>query len=344
MVKMVKTAQEVRSMAKGHERGEIKLENKKLAKGIFPRIISASRSTDIPAFYLPWLFHRLDAGYVTWINPFNQMPQYVSLEKARAYVFWSKNPRPLLDNIEKVEKKIKNFYIQFTLNDYEMECLEPVLPPLEERIDTFKGLSEKIGKGRVIWRFDPLVLGESLTVDVLLERIEKLAEALKESTNKLVFSFVDINKYKKTENKLKKIGTYREFSGKERNSMAQKLSAVIKPYGLTLATCAESDDFQEYGIEKNKCIDDELLRAEFPHYDESVDSIDGKQRIFPVEQNKRAELKDPGQRKECGCILSKDIGGYNTCPHLCRYCYANRSDATVKKRYMAHKEKNPSIV
>ena len=104
-----------------------------------PLIISASRSTDIPAFYADWFFHRLVVGYSAWTNPFNGVKSYVSYEKTRFIVFWSKNPRPLLDHLHILKERNINCYIQYTLNDYEQEGLEKV-PSLANRIDTFKQL------------------------------------------------------------------------------------------------------------------------------------------------------------------------------------------------------------
>src|SRR6056297_2488311 len=125
-------------------------------EGVAPVIISASRSTDIPAFYAEWFMKRLDEGYCKWVNPFNKRPQYVSFEKARAIVFWIKKARPMFKYLKNLDSKNINYYFTFTVNDYEAEGLEPKVPSLESRIETFKKLFKNIGKKRVIWRFDPL--------------------------------------------------------------------------------------------------------------------------------------------------------------------------------------------
>jgi hypothetical protein len=127
-------------------------------KAIAPFIISASRSTDIPAFHVPWFFNRLKAGYCKWLNPFNQRAVYVSFERAKAFVFWTKNAAPILPLLSELDRRGAAYYFQFTINDYEAENIEPHVPPLNERLDAFKRLSQKLGKERVIWRYDPLLL------------------------------------------------------------------------------------------------------------------------------------------------------------------------------------------
>ena len=163
-----------------------------------PVIISASRSTDIPAFYSDWFLERLRAGYCNWVNPYNREVFRVSFEGTRMIVFWSKNPKPMMERLDELEALgFKNYYFQFTLNDYVREGLESNVPPVEERIETFKALAKRLGKERVIWRYDPLILSDDLTVDALLERIACIGRELRGSTEKLVFSFADILSYRK---------------------------------------------------------------------------------------------------------------------------------------------------
>ena len=125
-------------------------------------IISASRSTDIPAFHADWLKRRLDAGYCKWLNPFNGRTVYVSFQRARAFVFWTKNPAPIMPLLPEFDRRGLAYYFQFTLNNYEAEGLEPNVPPLTERLATFKRLSKMLGSHRVIWRYDPLLLTDTL--------------------------------------------------------------------------------------------------------------------------------------------------------------------------------------
>lgn len=301
-----------------------------------PVILSASRSTDIPAFYSNWFMERLKAGFCTWINPFNQERFHVSFEKVRMIVFWTKNPKPMLNKLDEMEALgYKNYYFQVTLNDYVQEKLEPNVPPVEERIKTLQELSKRIGAERVIWRFDPLILSHDLTIETLLERIEKIGTSLKGVVEKLVFSFADIQTYRKVVRNLS--GTdCREFTLEEKQRFASQLVKCNQTLGFQLATCAENLDLEAYGIAHNKCIDDDLMVRLF--HDDPIlmdflgaeyDMLDG----WTIAKSK----KDKGQRKACGCVMSKDIGMYNTCPHLCRYCYANASNEVVLANFERHK-------
>ena len=287
-----------------------------------PLIISASRSTDIPAFYADWFFRRFDRGYVRWRNPFSGQDSYVSFGNTRFIVFWSKNPAPLLPYLPMLKERGIGCYIHFTLNDYEAEGLEPNVPPLAQRIDTFRRLVDTLGSGTVVWRFDPLILTDKINIDTLLEKIAHIANALTGYTEKLVFSFADIESYKKVSHNLRLSGiNYREWDEESMQEFALRLSTLNRDnWNFRLATCAERIDLSEYGIEHNRCIDLELISRLAPH--------------DAILQNFLYNAKtDTGQRKACGCILSKDIGAYSTCPHGCLYCYANTSPASAFANY-----------
>lgn len=304
-----------------------------------PIIVSASRETDLPRFHADWFLSRLGIGWCGWKNPFNGKLYKISFADTRMIVFWTKNPKPMLELLDEVEALgFKNYYFQFTLNDYDAERLEPNVPPVTERIDTFKRLANKIGKERVIWRFDPLLLSDKISVDLLLKRIDNIGQQLKEYTEKLVFSFIDIASYKKVPKNLARYGV-REFSADEQVQFAKGLAELNKDLGLELATCGESVDLSEYGIKHNKCVDDELMMRLFNDDAKLMDFIGAEYDMFNGWQIRKSK-KDKGQRKACGCIVSKDIGAYNTCPHLCRYCYANSSDALVKKNFVQYSQ-NP---
>ncbi len=284
-----------------------------------PVIVSASRRTDIPAFHAEWFFDRLRAGHLKWANPFSGTAQYVSLAKTRAIVFWTKNPNPILPYLAELDRRSLGYYFQFTLNDYEAEGLEPGLPPLSERIATFQELAQTIGKTKVVWRADPLLLADGLAMDRLVERVASVGSRIYAFTEKLVIAFADIERYAKVRSRLRRFGKgCRELSTDEMRVFAEKLVAATRSWGLTIATCAEAIDLGDLGIEKNSCIDDRLLARLFREDTELL------QFLGPEET--RHQLKDKGQRKECRCIVSKDIGSYNTCPHACRYCYANATE------------------
>jgi DNA repair photolyase len=327
---------------------QIKRENGELVDAQAPVIISASRSTDIPAFYADWFFNRLKKGYCSWMNPFNGKPLYVSFQNTRFIVFWSKNPGPLLNHFDELDKMDINCYIQYTLNDYEREGLEKGVPPLTQRIDTFKALVDRLGFGKVIWRFDPLILTDKIGVDDLLQKVENIGDQLKGYTEKLVFSFADISSYKKVKVNLEKNHVnYVEFTEYTMNQMAKGLCELNKSWGYELATCAERIDLEKYGIAHNRCIDDRLMVKYFSH-DLKLMEFLGAKIISPDMFNPEPQIifaknnKDKGQRLFCGCINSKDIGQYNTCPHLCEYCYANTTKAEAVKNYKLHQAHSDS--
>jgi hypothetical protein len=169
-----------------------------------PIIVSASKSTDIPAFYAQWFISRLKVGYCVWYNTFNQQHIYVSFKNCKAIIFLAKNPKHLIPYLKELNDRDINYYFQYTLNDYEKEEFEPNIPILAKRIETFKSLSALIGKEKVIWRFDPLILTNEITPRELLTRIWRIGNELKGYTNKLVFSFVDVKAYRKVQNNLVK--------------------------------------------------------------------------------------------------------------------------------------------
>lgn len=339
----------------------ISVENTQV-KAQAPVIISASRSTDIPAFYADWFFRRLEKGYSAWTNPFNGVKSYVSYEAARFIVFWSKNPRPLLDYLPVLRERGIGCYVQFTLNDYEKESLEKV-PPLSHRIETFKMLVDRLGEGSVVWRFDPLILTGNISVDDLLGKVRNIGEQLKGYTEKLVFSYADIGMYRKVGCNLKRNGIkYHEWAEKQMLEFAGKLAALNRECGwhYTLATCGENIDLSRYGIEHNRCVDGDLI-ARLAWRDEQlmrfmgveikdmpVPDLFGETEALPpgafVLPNGKyfmsAHKKDAGQRQACGCMMAKDIGEYNTCPHLCEYCYANANKQLALDNYARHR-KNP---
>jgi DNA repair photolyase len=320
-----------------------------------PIIISASRSSDIPAFYAKWFINRIKSGYCVWHNPFNQQPMYVSFKNTKVIVFWTKNPKPLISYLKDLDSLGIHYYFQFTLNDYDKEQFEPNVPSIAKRIDAFTELSEKIGKEKVIWRFDPLFITDKIGVDELLRKVENIGNQLKGYTEKFVFSFADIGGiYKKVENNLKRLNiNYREFTPQTMNEFAIGLQELNKKWHFSLATCAEGINLEQYDIKHNRCIDGELMKQLFAEDKELVYYLNfGKlpenNTLFADEFDKSPlsteKLKDKGQRKACGCMISKDIGIYNTCSHFCTYCYANTSKETVIKNLKFHNENNESII
>lgn len=336
------------------------LDNGQFAMASFPIIISASRATDIPAFYSDWFFYRFKKGYSSWKNPFNGVNYYIAYRDTRFIVFWSKNPHNLIKHLDELKEHNINCYVQFTLNDYVEEQLEQGVPSVDFRIKTFKELVDKLGIGHVIWRFDPLILTDKITSDDLLRKIEYIGDRLKGYTEKLVFSFADILSYGRVKQNLERSKVnYIDWTEDAMNEFAERLSKLNKEkWNYTLATCGEKIDISKYGIEHNKCIDDDLI-IKLAHTDKRLmdylgvelidvrnnrdlfssitipkDAINVGNGIYAVKPQRKT--KAIGQRMFCQCIDSKDIGEYNTCPHMCEYCYANTSKEQAKKNWERH--------
>ncbi|MBQ7456977.1 MAG: DUF1848 domain-containing protein [Desulfovibrio sp.] len=332
-----------------------RLEDGTVVEAQAPIIVSASRSTDIPAFYAPWFFDRLRAGYSLWKNAFNGRSLYVSYQNTRFIVFWSKNPRPLLRYLDELSDRGIGCYVQFSLNDYGDEGYEPNVPDLEKRLDTFRLLVDKLGKGGVIWRNDPLLLTDRLGVDELLRKTERVGDALHGLTEKLVFSFADITRAVALN--LRRAGiAWREWREPDMLSYAESLSRLNGKWGYTLATCAEAIDLSRFGIGHNHCVDENLIirrgwkdaklmsflgvkifsevgsLVPLPRPAGAVELGEGRYAVPGYAAH------DPGQRTHCGCIKSKDIGEYSTCRHFCVYCYANGARNAVLANCAAHTE------
>jgi hypothetical protein len=313
-------------------------------KAVAPVIVSASRSTDIPAFYGDWFMSRVRDGRVTWKSPFGGDPVHVSFARTRLFVFWSKDPAPFLPHLKALDRSGYRYYFLFTLNDYEGEGLEPHVPPLDDRIGTFIQLSQRIGKGRVVWRFDPLVLSDRITVDNLLAKVQRIGDKIAPFTDRLVFSFVDIALYKKVQRNLLTSGCSgaREFTDPEVREFCCGLAEFNRKWGLELSACAENRDLLPYGIGRGQCISYDLMVREFADDPALMEFLrPGSQSCLDgtvIHANPEKYLKDPGQRSTCRCIVSRDIGQYSTCPHLCSYCYANTSREVVCRNYSRYRE------
>ena len=284
-------------------------------------ILSVSRRTDIPAFYSEWFFKRVEEGFLYVRNPMNpkQISKVIiSPEEIEFIVFWTKNPSPMLNKLEKLEGY--NYYFQFTVNPYDEE-IEPEVPKKNIIIKSFKELSRKIGKKRVIWRYDPILLNDKIDINYHKIYFEKIAKELSDYTEKCIISFIDM--YSKTKKNCSE-KNIRELTEKEKFRLAEHIKEIGEKYNIKIETCAEKIDLSKYGIEHTKCIDDEL--------------------IGEILRKEISAQKDKSQREECRCIKSVDIGVYNSCPNKCVYCYANFSCELVDKNAKLHDINSPLLI
>lgn len=278
-------------------------------------IISASRRTDIPALYPEWFVNRLRDREVLVPNPYNRKKVSrirFSPETVDCIVFWTKNPEPLLPYLREIEAMGYRYCFQMTITDYEKD-MEPGIPGMEESIATFLLLSERIGKERIDWRFDPILLNEKYSISYHAERFETMCQWLHGATERCTISFVDAY-----ENAM-----CRELGMEEIEDISARLSRIAAKYKLPLYTCAEKADLSRYGIRHGACIDKERLKA--------------------IAGYKLDLKKDNGQRPQCMCAESIDVGMYHTCVNGCKYCYANGSAEYVQRKYEQHDPESPLL-
>jgi len=273
-------------------------------------IISASRRTDIPALYAEWFFRRIDAGYCLVANPRNaQQVTRVSLtpETVEAIVFWTKQVGPMLPRLAELEQRGFRYYFTHTITGYP-PAIEPGTPPLAEVLANARRLVDHHGAGRLIWRYDPIVLSTLTPPDAHMARFTTIAQTLQGYTTRVVISLLD--DYRAARRRLQALahdGVQVETASPHGEAVAgllRGMAACAGAAGMEICSCAEADDLTPYGITPGRCIDADWLR-----------------RVFGIELEAK---KDSGQRPACGCVASQDIGAYDTCTLGCRYCYATR--------------------
>jgi hypothetical protein len=293
-------------------------------------IISASRRTDIPAFFAPWFINRIRAGFCTVPNPFNN--KHVStvsllVEDVEVIVIWTRNPRPLFPYLGELTQRGYKFYFQYTILD-NPHPIDPGSPPLKSSIQTFKELSNLIGSDRVIWRYDPIVFSSQTNISFHVKAYEKISSALSGFTHRSVISIMD--RYAKADNRLKQLfgQGYQLMSAQDvQASLYQLVPSLVQIASrsqMEIVSCAEQIDLSVFGVRAGKCIDDNYI-----------------QKVFGLVVESK---KDSSQRKECGCVVSKDIGMYDSCLFGCQYCYATHSFNRARLNHEGHDPQSPSLL
>lgn len=285
-------------------------------------IISASRRTDIPAFYSSWFFNRIKEKVVLVPNPYNsKMVSRTSLDPGviDCIIFWSKNPAPMLARLGELAPY--NYYFQFTLNPYGKE-IEKNLPPLGKRIETFQRLSDKIGKEKVIWRYDPVFINDTYTGNFHREKFAEIAGLIHPYTEKCMVGFIDHYQHIRTQTSLFRIGSLLQ---EDIEKIAVSFRKTALEYTFDIRTCTEKINLSHLGIPGGACIDNEL-----------IERIAG----YPL-----TTRKDKNQREVCRCIESIDIGMYESCLNGCIYCYANRRDEhAIRNNLTNHDGFSPLLI
>lgn len=281
-------------------------------------IISASYKTDIPAFYGEWFLNRLRAGYCKMANPYGRQVYRVSLapQDADGFIFWTKNLGPFLGALEEVRQRGYPFVVQYTINGYPRELERAVLPP-ESSAAHMRTLCERHGPRVAVWRYDTILFSSLTGADFHRRNFEDLARRLEGTADEVVVSFAQI--YRKTERNLNRAGREHNFGwtdppDEEKLRLLEELAPMARARGMQLSVCSQRKYLMP-GVADARCIDAQRLS-----------DVAGR----PI----AARLK--GNRPECGCCQSRDIGEYDTCPHGCVYCYAVNSHGVAGQRFREH--------
>lgn len=282
-------------------------------------IINTGQRTDIPAFYSEWFANRLEAGFVMVRNPYN--PQSVtryllSPDVVDVIGFCTKNPAPMFPHMDLLKPFGQFWYV--TITPYGRE-IEPYVPGKLKVLDSFKRLSDTVGTDSVGWRYDPVFISSTYPVERHIKAFEYMAKALSGYTHTAVISFIDL--YEKTKNNFPEA---REVPSEDRLKMGKAFIEIGKEYGMTIRPCAEGNDLEPFGADCSGCMTVQM-------YEQAI----------------HCRLNVPNKtpaRKQCSCYLGGDIGAYNTCGHLCRYCYANYNPDTVKRNMAKHDPASPLLI
>mgnify|MGYP001043887708 CR=1 FL=1 len=283
-------------------------------------IINTGARTDTVQYFTKWLLKRFEEGYVLTRNPLflNKITRYeLTPEKVDAVIFCSKNYAPILPFIKKISDKF-NTYFYYTITAYGKD-VEPGVPSIEDSMETLIKLSEIVGKQRVAWRYDPVLLTQKYTTDYHINTFEYMAKTLAPYIDRCIFSFVEM--YKKLEANMPEIILLTED---DKRLIAKNLGEIAKPNNIAIQTCGTKDDYSKYGISASGCMTLDILGK--------ANGVEFK------------KLKHKGMRQGCGCIESRDIGAYDTCLNGCRYCYANKNHKKAFENYKFHDPNSPLLL
>ena len=282
-------------------------------------ILNTGLRTDIPGFFSEWFYNRIEDGFVYVRNPYakNQIYSYrLDPELIDCIIFCTKNPKPMFENLEKIDKF--NQYWHITITPYEKE-IEPNVPPINDVLESFKYLSKKLGKENVTLRYDPIFINEKYTLEKHIESFEYIINSLSGYTTEAIISFIDL--YEKTKRNFPKA---REVTKDERLKLGKEFAQIGKKNNITIKTCVEGSELDKFGIDSSGCMTKEVIERAI---------------------NKNLNVpKQKARNGECYCLLNNDIGEYNTCDHGCLYCYANSNKRLVKRNLKLHDPKSPILI
>lgn len=283
-------------------------------------ILNTGGRTDTVQYYSEWLLNRFREGYVLSRNPlFPNVINRIELspDTIDVVVFCSKDYAPILDRLHEISDRFKCYY-HYTITAYDTD-IEPNVPSIEQSVETLKQLSAQVGKEKVAWRYDPVLLTEKYTIEKHFETFDYMARELSPYVDRCIFSFVEM--YKKLAVNMPEL---QPISNDNKLLLVKGLGAIAKQYGLYLQTCAAKDDYLQFGVHHSGCMTTEIFS-----------------RALGLNFKHQAHK---GNRIGCACMESRGWGDYNSCPNGCRYCYANKDHAKAAENYRRHDPKSPLLL
>ena len=280
-------------------------------------ILFVSGRTDIPAFYSKWFINRVKAGFVDVRNPFNQnLVSRINFSDVDLIMFCSKNPLPMIDKLKMLKVPVL-FHV--TITPYSKD-VEPNIPDKRLIIEGVKKLSLVLGIDNVVLRYDPIFLSDKYNVDYHIRAFDKLCKNLNGYVNKIIVSFMD--EYKNVRSN-KNILKYRAFTREDYKKIGEAFSKSAMDNGMSVQTCFEDNDLTQYGFVKGECLSHELAY---------------------ILTGKKFKSSNVRKEKKCECVQMVDIGDYNSCMHMCKYCYANYDEKAVSSNFERHDDNSSLLI
>ena len=283
-------------------------------------ILNTGARTDTVQYFTPWLMKRFEEGYVLTRNPLfpNKVTRYeLTPDTVDCVEFCSKNYRPILPELHRITSRF-NTHFQYTITAYGKD-IEPGVPDIDESIETLYKLEKQVGRQRICWRYDPVLLTAKYTTDTHIRTFEYMSGRLAGHIDRCIFSFVEM--YRKVGRNMPELIP---MTDGDKEILAENLGAIAAKHGIYIQTCGTNGDYSRYGIHPSGCMTLEML---------------GK-----ANGTEFRDLKHKGQREGCHCIESRDIGAYDTCLNGCRYCYANQSPQKARDNYRLHDPDSPLLL
>ena len=283
-------------------------------------IINTGQRTDIPAFYSKWFINRIREGFVLVRNPYYPtiVTKFILDPKVVDVIgFCTKNPRPMFPYLDEIKNFGQFWYVSIT--GFEKD-LEPNVPPINQVIEDFRFLSNKVGKRAIGWRYTPIIVTEKYTKEYHIKMFEHIASELEGYTSLVAFGFVDL--YPKL---MKNHPEIKDTDDETKIEIAKAFMETAKKHHMDLRLCSKEKWLKDYGVDVEGCM-------RINDYENSIDaSLDVKQKM-------------EARKSYCACYLSNDIGSYNSCMHLCKYCYANGNENQIRRNYLNHDDNSPLLI